>query len=191
MDESEVDGMLAELTETYMSRIDEVATSAADKAVVIAEKRLEEKLMALMPKSVSENIGDLNEQYDELKASLEKSNEERARIAVELERNHKKHLEVAALYTHPHPARRTTTSLTLLPPPLCDRTKQTLHEALVAERGEAAVSNEAFEAALQAKYDTMVNNFQERVKREQENRLKRSMEDVERSARKESERYIC
>jgi hypothetical protein len=102
MDESEVDGMLAELTETYMSRIDEVATSAADKAVVIAEKRLEEKLMALMPKSVSENIGDLNEQYDELKASLEKSNEERAKIAVELERNHKKHLEVAALYSRPH-----------------------------------------------------------------------------------------
>jgi hypothetical protein len=64
-----------------------------------------------------------------------------------------------------------------------------LHEALIAERGEAAVSNEAFEAALQAKYDTMVNNFQERVRREQENRLKRSMEDVERSARKESERY--
>ena len=50
MDEEEVDGMLAELTETYMSRIDEVATSAAGNAVMLAEKRLEEKLMAKIPK---------------------------------------------------------------------------------------------------------------------------------------------
>jgi len=50
MDEEEVDGMLAELTETYMARIDEVATSAAGKAVALAEKRLEEKLLAKIPK---------------------------------------------------------------------------------------------------------------------------------------------
>ena len=152
-----MDNMLQELTETYMSRIDEVATAAADKAFQEAEKRLEAKIIERMPKPASEGIAQLQEQYDDLKKNLAQSNEERARIAVELEKNHKKHLDV-------------------------------LHEALSKEREEAAAASESFESALQAKYDTMVDNFQDRVKREQENRLKRSMEEVERAARKESER---
>jgi len=168
MDAVEIESIILDLTEKHLARIYEHAGSAAkdaaDRAVSIAESRLESKLQSIVPENVrgiegltSGETSNTQNEIGLLKTALEKSNEERARISSELEVNHKKHLEV-------------------------------LHDALAQERKDAALTNASYEAALQTKYDAMVTSFQERVKREQENRLKRSMEEVERAARKESER---
>lgn len=68
------------------------------------------------------------------------------------------------------------------------RQLQVLKTAITEERKEAALAQQVFEQTLRTKYDNLVIALQEKVKDEQEARLHRAIEDLERNAKLESER---
>ena len=171
MDEEvdELEAMFTEIEGKYLSRV----SSEAEKVMTDLEARLEEKLSSLT-------------------ASLKKAGQDRVSSGGEGSQSPKKGYDMSdelsmlkvALEQSTQEREKFTTDLEQNHKKHID----VLHEALVEERKESARATDSFEQALQAKYDAMVLSFQDRVKREQESRLKRSMEDVERAARKESER---
>ena len=63
-----------------------------------------------------------------------------------------------------------------------------LRSTMDEERRQMAEAQQVFEQTLQTKYENMVLALQDRVKAEQKARMCRALEDVERSARIESER---
>ena len=63
-----------------------------------------------------------------------------------------------------------------------------LQEAIAEERKEAALTQRQFEQTLHIKYDHLLTALQEKVKAENEAKLERALDDLEKSARKESER---
>jgi len=65
---------------------------------------------------------------------------------------------------------------------------QSLKTEIEKERREAALAQQEFEKNLRTKYDNLVIALQDKIKSEQEARMQRALEDLERSARLESER---
>jgi hypothetical protein len=63
-----------------------------------------------------------------------------------------------------------------------------LKAAIQEERKESLQYQKAFEDALRTKYDHMVQALQDKIRAEQELRMQRSLEDMERNVRLESER---
>jgi hypothetical protein len=63
-----------------------------------------------------------------------------------------------------------------------------LQEAITEERKETALTQRQFEQTLHIKYDHLLTALQEKVKAENEAKLERALDDLEKSARKESER---
>lgn len=63
-----------------------------------------------------------------------------------------------------------------------------LRTAITEERRESLQAQQVYEETLRIKYESMVQALQEKVKAEQESRMRRALEDLERNARLESER---
>ncbi len=63
-----------------------------------------------------------------------------------------------------------------------------LRQAIADERKDAASAQQVFEKTLQTKYDNLVIALQEKIKDEQEVRLQRALDELEKNARIESER---
>lgn len=63
-----------------------------------------------------------------------------------------------------------------------------LRTAIAEERKGALQAQSVYEETLRTKYESMVQALQEKVKAEQESRMRRALEDLERNARLESER---
>ena len=63
-----------------------------------------------------------------------------------------------------------------------------LRQAIADERKDAAAAQQVFEKTLQTKYDNLVVALQEKIKDEQEVRLQRALDELEKNARIESER---
>ena len=63
-----------------------------------------------------------------------------------------------------------------------------LQTAIAEERHEMTQSQKIFEQTLHVKYDHLVTALQERVKAENEAKMQRALDELERAARNESER---
>lgn len=63
-----------------------------------------------------------------------------------------------------------------------------LRLAIAEERRDSALAQQVFEQTLQTKYESMVSALQDKIKDEQELRMQRALDDLEKKAKAESER---